>query len=118
MPSRVFGPQAIQPAVESIEATLTAWRNSTHLLPWQVRNTTIDVLLSNNSPRLEDVREPLLQELLEHYRSADAKGRRSGLFKISRVLANKGIIASPPAHQPGQGRTGSRGPRYGSTRVA
>lgn len=91
----VFGRQAIQPAVESIEATLTAWRNSTHLLPWQVRNTTIDVLLSNNSPHLEDLREPLLQELLEHYRSTDAKGRRRGLFKISRVLADKGIIASP-----------------------
>ncbi|MGP9017669.1 tyrosine-type recombinase/integrase [Streptomyces sp. BR1] len=91
----VFGPQAIQPAVESIEATLTAWRNSTHLLPWQVRNTTIDVLLSNNSPRLEDLREPLLQDLLEHYQSTDAKGRRRGLFKISRVLADQGIIASP-----------------------
>ncbi|MFJ6666530.1 hypothetical protein [Streptomyces sp. NPDC091383] len=60
----VFGPQAIQPAVDAIAETLTSWRNSTHLLPWQVRNTTIDVLLSNNSPHLQDLSEPLLEELL------------------------------------------------------
>ncbi|MER7720711.1 tyrosine-type recombinase/integrase [Streptomyces flaveolus] len=91
----VFGPQAIQPAVDAIAETLTAWRNSTHLLPWQVRNATIDVLLSNNSPHLEDLGEPLLEDLMEHYRSTGATSRRRGLFKISRVLADKGIISSP-----------------------
>lgn len=32
----------IREVVEQLVATLTAWRNSTHLLPWQVRNAAID----------------------------------------------------------------------------
>ncbi|MGW2151604.1 tyrosine-type recombinase/integrase [Nonomuraea bangladeshensis] len=90
----VFGPTAVDPALEEIRSTLTAWQSSERLMSWQVTNATIDLLLSCGSPQLEHIGEEQLHALVEDYR-ADRPSRRQGLFKVSRVLADKGIITAP-----------------------
>ncbi|MEU5951467.1 tyrosine-type recombinase/integrase [Streptomyces sp. NPDC047525] len=91
----VFGPGATQPALGEIEQVLSSWQTSPHLLEWQVGNAVLDALLSAGSPRLEDVTDNLVRQLVSSYKAAGLSSRRRGLIKISRVLADKGIIPAP-----------------------
>ena len=89
----VFSPGAVQPAIEDVNATLLSWRSSKHTIEWEVTNAALDLLLTCGSPRLEDVREAELVPLVGEYPVGTT--RRNGLFKVSRVLAHKGIISAP-----------------------
>lgn len=91
----VFGPGATQSALDEVEQTLSSWQTSAHLLEWQVGNAVLDALLSAGSPRLQDVTDELLRRLVTDYRADGLTSRRRGLIKISRVLADKGIIPAP-----------------------
>ncbi|MCM8556162.1 tyrosine-type recombinase/integrase [Streptomyces sp. STCH 565 A] len=94
----VFGVGATEPALREIERTLTSWQTSPHLLTWQVTNAVLDALLSAGSPRLEDLTDELVRRLVADYKVAGLKSRRRGLIKISRVLADKGILPAPLHH--------------------
>jgi integrase len=89
----VFGHGAALPAVDEVNTTLVSWRTSAHTIEWQVTNATLDLLITCGSPRLEDVQEAQLVQLVAEY--PPGTGRRNGLFKVSRVLAHKGIISAP-----------------------
>ena len=89
----VFGHGTALAAVDEVNTTLVSWRTSKHTIEWQVSNATLDLLLTCGSPRLEDVREAQLVQLVAEY--PPGTGRRNGLFKVSRVLAHKGIISAP-----------------------
>lgn len=92
----VFGPTATEPALHEIEQILTSWQTSPHLLTWQVKNAVLDALLSAGSSHLEDITDGLVRQLVNDYDKADGlKSRRRGLIKISRVLADKGILPGP-----------------------
>ncbi|GGL68076.1 integrase [Streptomyces anthocyanicus] len=91
----VFGPGASQPALHEVEQTLSSWQTSPHLLEWQVGNAVLDALLSAGSPRLEDLTDDLVRQLVADYKAAGLTSRRRGLIKVSRVLADKGIIPAP-----------------------
>ncbi|MEU5992812.1 tyrosine-type recombinase/integrase [Spirillospora sp. NPDC047418] len=105
----VFGPQAVQPALEEVKGTLLAWEASENALSWQITNATIDLLLRCGSPRLEDITEQRLHEFVTDTRTAGLRSRRRGIFKLSRVLADKGIINNPLTSNGHQ-----RGPRPGT----
>jgi hypothetical protein len=89
----VFGPGAVQAAVDEVSATLVSWRASERTIEWEVTNATLDLLLTYGSPRLEDVQEAQLVPLVAEYPAGTS--RRKGLFKVSRVLAHQGIISAP-----------------------
>jgi hypothetical protein len=88
----VFGHNSVRAAVDEVNATLVSWRTSKHTIEWHVSNATIDLLLTCGSPRLEDVQEAQLVQLVAEY--PPGTGRRNGLFKVSRVLAHKVIISA------------------------
>jgi len=88
-----FGHGAALSAVDEVNTTLVSWRTSAHTIEWQVTNATLDLLITCGSPRLEDVQEAQLVQLVAEY--PPGTGRRNGLFKVSRVLAHKGIISAP-----------------------
>ncbi|MGV9895936.1 hypothetical protein [Streptomyces tendae] len=92
----VFGSGATEPALREVEQTLSSWQTSAHLLEWQVGNAVLDALLSAGSPRLEDLTDTLVRQLVAEYDKVDGlHSRRRGLIKLSRVLASKGIIPAP-----------------------
>jgi hypothetical protein len=88
----VFGPGAVAPAIEEVQARLRARNFSENTLG--VVNALVDLLLTCGSPHLGDVTEQQLNDLADEYRT-DRRVRRQGLFKISRVLADNGIITAP-----------------------
>jgi integrase len=90
----VFGADATGLALDELHSTLLSWKASEHVLSDTVRNAALDLLLSCGSPRLEDVTAEQLDELVAEHRSGRS-ARRQGLFKISRVLAHKGVIPAP-----------------------
>jgi len=83
----VFGHGAALPAVDEVNTTLVSWRTSAQTIESQVTNATLDLLITCGSPRLEDVPEAQLVQLVPEY--PPGTGRRHGLFKVSRVLAHK-----------------------------
>ncbi|NEA28476.1 tyrosine-type recombinase/integrase [Actinomadura bangladeshensis] len=91
----VFGPAAVDPPLAEVRATLLSWGASKNAMPWEVQNAVIDLLLRCQSLRLEDITEQRLDEAVTDTRAAGSKSRRRGLFKLSRVLAHKGIISAP-----------------------
>lgn len=90
----VFGPGAVDTAMEEVQSTLLTWKSSENSLSRGLINALMDLLLSCGSPHLSDITEERLRELIADYRT-DRKSRRHGLFKISRVLADRGIIRAP-----------------------
>jgi hypothetical protein len=66
------------------------------LLEWQVGNAVLDALLSAGSPRLEDLTDTLVRQLVAEYdKMAGPRSPRRGLIKLSRVFAGKGITPAP-----------------------
>ncbi|MFJ8112355.1 hypothetical protein [Streptomyces sp. NPDC096132] len=59
-----FGPEATAPALRAVEETLSSWQTSPHLLEWQVGNAVLDALLSAGTPRLEDLTDTLVRQLV------------------------------------------------------
>lgn len=90
----VFGRGAVQPALQEVRATLLSWRASERAMSIDVTNALLDLLITCGSPNLADVTEEGLHAVLADHRSGRSS-RRLGLFKISRVLADKRIIARP-----------------------
>jgi len=91
----VFGPGAVDPAVQDVLETLRTWHAGEHNLFEKTRAATTDALLSSGSPRLEDITEDALLAVLNDHRGGRVSNRRGGITKLSRVLAHRGIIAEP-----------------------
>jgi len=91
----VFGPGAVDPAVQDVLATLRTWHAGEHNLFDKVRAATTDALLSSGSPRLEVITEDALLAVLNDHRGGRVSNRRGGITKLSRVLADRGIIVEP-----------------------
>lgn len=89
----VFGPGEADAAVREVRATLDSWDTSVHAMD-TIDNAVLDVLLSSGSPHLKDVTDQVLRQVVADNR-AEGKTRRHGVFKLSRVLADKGIIPAP-----------------------
>jgi integrase len=98
-----FGRNAMQAVITEVVDTLRSWDASRHTVVGQIPAALSDLLLVTGTPRLRDITEQQIRELTERYPKG---GRRSGLIKISRVLAHQGIIA-----QPLHGNDPLRGPR-------
>jgi hypothetical protein len=99
----VFGRDTVRAVIAEVVDTLRSWDASQHTVGGQIPAALSDLLLVTGTPRLDDVTEQGIRTLAERY----PKGaRRSGLIKISRVLAHQGIIATPL-----HGNDALRGPR-------
>jgi hypothetical protein len=88
----VFGREVVQAAISEVVDTLRSWDASRHTVVNQIPSALSDLLLVAGTSRLEDVTEQQVRALAERYSRG---ARRSGLIKISRVLAHRGIIAHP-----------------------
>ncbi|MFB4273413.1 tyrosine-type recombinase/integrase [Nonomuraea sp. GTA35] len=91
----VFGPGAFQPALAEVESVLREWKSDNAHMSFQLTNAVIDMLLRSGSPNLDQITEELLVAAVADYRDGRVSGRRNGIFKISRVLADKRIISAP-----------------------
>lgn len=91
----VFGKSAVEPAMGEVLATLRRWKASENALSQGIVNATLDLLLSCGSPRLADITDDVLLAVVRDHREGRRASRRSGLVKLSRVLADKGIISGP-----------------------
>ncbi|MEU3188398.1 tyrosine-type recombinase/integrase [Streptomyces sp. NPDC006923] len=89
----VFGADPVRAAIDDVIDTLTSWNATREVMRWQIANAVVDILLSNGSPDLEDVSDEILVALVAEYEPGTA--RRNGIFKVSRVLADRGIITKP-----------------------
>ncbi|ALG14630.1 site-specific recombinase [Kibdelosporangium phytohabitans] len=88
----VFGRDAVQAAITEVVDTLRSWDASKHTVTGHIPAALSDLLLVAGTARLDKIIEPQIRALAERYPQG---GRRSGLFKVSRVLAHKGIITGP-----------------------
>ncbi|MEU2258467.1 tyrosine-type recombinase/integrase [Nocardia xishanensis] len=88
----VFGRDTVQAVVNEVVDTLRSWDSSRHTVIGQIPAALSDLLLVTGKPALTSITDDEIRTLASRY----GKGaRRSGLMKISRVLAHKGIIAEP-----------------------
>ncbi|WP_238598466.1 tyrosine-type recombinase/integrase [Saccharothrix sp. ALI-22-I] len=99
----VFGRDTMHTVIAEVVDTLRSWDASQHTVVGQIPAALSDLLLVSGTPRLEDVTEQQIRTLAERYPTG---ARRSGLIKVSRVLAHQGIIAKPLHNNDPQ-----RGPR-------
>jgi hypothetical protein len=88
----VFGAEPVQAALKEVRDTLRSWGASENTLEHQVGCALCDLMLSCNTADIATVTEDQLRALVAEYPKGE---RRSGLYKVSRVLAHKGIIARP-----------------------
>ncbi|WP_201791351.1 tyrosine-type recombinase/integrase [Aeromicrobium sp. PE09-221] len=87
----VFGVGVAQHTLADVLTTLESWGvTAKHE---STRQALYDALLCNRSPRLEDLTSDLLYELVQA--APPGRSRRLGLFRLSRVLAHRGIIPVP-----------------------
>lgn len=99
----VFGRDAMQTVITEVVDTLRSWDASRHTVIGQIPAALSDLLLVSGTPSLQDITEQQVRDLAQR---CPKGARRSGLIKISRVLAHLGIIA-----QPLHGNDPQRGPR-------
>jgi hypothetical protein len=100
----VFGHDAVHGAITEVIDTLRSWDASRHTVAGHIPAALSDLLVTGTA-RLADIKEQGLRALAEQYPPG---GRRSGLFKVSRVFAHQGVIARPLTNtdpQRGHGRT-------------
>lgn len=88
----VFGRDVVQAAISEVIDTLRSWDASRHTVAGHIPAALSDLLLVTGTARLAEITEPGIRALAEQYPPG---GRRSGLFKVSRVLAHQGVIARP-----------------------
>lgn len=90
--NKVFGSERVTATLRTIEETALGWGYSIHYQN-AFRGVVSEVLLVHGHPELEGV----TLDLLEHLRSTPeiAHGRRTMLFRLSRVLAHLGIVNAP-----------------------
>jgi integrase len=90
--NKVFGSERVTATLRTIEETALGWGYSIHYQN-AFRGVISEVLLVHGHPELEGV----TLDLLERLRSAPeiAHGRRTMLFRLSRVLAHLGIVETP-----------------------
>jgi integrase len=89
----VFGIGEARAAVKEVRETLDSWDTSPHAMA-TIDNAILDVLLSSGSPHLKDITDDVLRQVVADNRT-EGKTRRHGVFKLSRVLADQGIIPAP-----------------------
>jgi integrase len=89
----VFGVHRLRAAVDEVVSTLRAWGASETAIKHPLYAALCDLMLTVGSPALADVRAEEFYELVNAYPPTSA--RRQALFKISRVLAHKGILPAP-----------------------
>lgn len=98
-----FGTPAVESAISHVQDTLRTWEVSEHTSGSQVAAALSDVMLCCGTPVLADLAEATVSSLADFYGSG---ARRTGLIKVTRVLAHDGILRAPVARN-----TRQRGPR-------
>lgn len=88
----LFDPDRVDAALMDVRDTLRCWGASEHTLEHQVGCALCDLMLSCDTTDLAAITEEQLRALVAEYPHGQ---RRSGLFKVSRVLAHKGVIPKP-----------------------
>jgi integrase len=98
-----FGQLAVEQAIEHVQATLRSWEVSEHTSGSQVAAALCDLMLCSGTAILADLTDDTFGALADLYGSG---ARRTGLIKVSRVLAHDGVLREPVARN-----TRQRGPR-------
>ena len=98
-----FGQPTVEEAIEHVQATLRSWEVSEHTSGSQVAAALCDLMLCSGTAALADFTAETLGALADLYGSG---ARRTGLIKVSRVLAHDGVLREPVARN-----TRQRGPR-------
>jgi hypothetical protein len=94
---KVFGQEQVEQAQMRLREELLRWGHATHPATVQLRRVLCAALLKNGSPYLED----LSHEILEVLRQGNIpEYLKAGIFRISRVLAFKGILNKPLSYAP------------------
>lgn len=88
----VFGRDTVQEAIAEVIDTLRSWDASQHTVADQIPAALSDLLLVTGKARLDEVTDQEIRDLVGRHPKC---ARRSGLIKVSRVLAHKGILATP-----------------------
>ncbi|WP_425005590.1 tyrosine-type recombinase/integrase [Mycolicibacterium sp. S3B2] len=101
--SLAFGQPAVDAAIRHVQTTLRTWEVSEHTSGSQVAAALSDLMLCGGTATLSDLTDDLFTALADVYGSG---ARRTGLIKVSRVLAHEGILREPVARN-----TRQRGPR-------
>jgi len=89
---KVFGPDLVEAALERVRVLLADWGYAEMTVKQYMKRTVCEALLTNRSPRLEDLRLETLQ-IVERNRTATYS--TSCLVALSRVMARLGIIRDP-----------------------
>ena len=98
-----FGTPAVESAISHIQDTLRTWEVSEHTSGSQVAAALSDLMLCSGTATLVDLTEDTVSSLAAFYGGG---ARRTGLIKVTRVLAHDGILRAPVARN-----TRQRGPR-------
>ena len=88
----LFDTDRVDAALTDVRDNLQSWGASEKTLEHQVGCALCDLMLSCDTTALRAITEDQLRALVAEYPHGQ---RRSGLFKVSRVLAHKGIIPKP-----------------------
>ena len=88
----VFGAGPVSAALTEVRATLLGWGTAEAAMEHQVGCALCDLLLACDTTALAAITGQQLAALVSEYPRGE---RRKGLVKVSRVLADKGIIPRP-----------------------
>ncbi len=88
----VFGVGDVDAALAEVRDALRSWGTGPSTLEHQIGCALCDLMLACRTTDLTQISGTQLTELVAEYPRGQ---RRNGLIKISRVLAHKGIIATP-----------------------
>jgi hypothetical protein len=88
----LFDTDRIDAVLTDVRDILRSWGASEHTLEHQVGCALCDLMLSCDTTDLRAIAEGQLRALVAEYPHGQ---RRSGLLKVSRVLAHKGILPKP-----------------------
>ncbi len=88
----VFGGGPVDAALADVRDILRSWGTAPSTLEHQIGCALCDLMLAGGTTDLTRITGRQLTELVAEYPRGQ---RRNGLIKISRVLAHKGIIATP-----------------------
>lgn len=88
----LYSVEPVRAALEQVTTTLVSWGTST-FLDDQISQATLDLLLTCGSADLTAVTDETIATLVGEY--PPGSGRRKGRFKVSRVLADLGVISAP-----------------------
>ena len=107
---KVFGYQVVENAIQTLMEEMYSWGYGRRRAPLRFPTIIAELLLTNRSPRLADLRP----ELLETVRQGKPTRRlQDTVFLISKALAGLGVFKAPLPAMQRQGHFGAKGAFYG-----